>query len=158
MRKDIHIFIWLLAFLLLMVSCENSLKKNEVSNGATEITSGKMNSRKEIAIKSKQIIKLALSEQDESTSKENLKQEPTEDEKITYTTEEISGAFMSMIALNMRTGPSIDFQLVGNLQPYEKAVASEQTLVNGSIWYQVTSDDITGWVDASYLIPYEARE
>ena len=158
MRKDIKIVSWLLVFLLFMVSCENRIIKNEVSNGATEVTPGKMNSRKEIAIKSKQMIKLALSDQEETDAHENSNQKSTEDEKFTYTTEEISGAFMSTIALNMRTGPSIDFQLVGNLQPYEEAVASEQTIVNESIWYQVTSNDITGWVDASYLIPYEARE
>lgn len=104
------------------------------------------------------MIKLALSEQEEPSAKENSKLDSIENEEVKYSTEEMSGVFMSTIALNMRNGPGIDFQLVGNLQPYEKAVASEQTIVNGGIWYQVTSDDITGWVDASYLIPYEERD
>ena len=158
MRKDFRIFIWLLGFLFFTMSCDNLINKNKVSNGSTEVTSGKMNSRKEIAIKSKQMIKLALSEQEEPSAKENSKLDSIENEEVKYSTEEMSGVFMSTIALNMRNGPGIDFQLVGNLQPYEKAVASEQTIVNGSIWYQVTSDDITGWVDASYLIPYEERD
>jgi len=158
MRKDIQIVIWLLVFLLFMVSCEDNLNKNEVSNGAIEVTSGKMNSRKKISIKSKQMIKLALSEQEETSSKEDSKQESTKNEEIPYTTEDMSGVFMATIALNMRTGPSIDYQLVGNLQPYEKAVASEQSTVNGGSWYKVTSDDMTGWVEASYLIPYEERD
>src|SRR5699024_11600394 len=115
MRKDIQIVLWLLVFLLFMVSCENRIIKNEVSNGATEVTPGKMNSRKEIAIKSKQMIKLALSDQEETDAHENSNKKSTEDEKFTYTTEEISGAFISTIALHKNTVQSIYIHLYGHI-------------------------------------------
>ena len=72
-----------------------------------------------------------------------------------YTTEKFSGEFMSKVDLNIRTGPSTDFKAVGYLKPYEKAVASEKTTYNGSTWYKITYNGVTGWSSASYLTEYQ---
>src|SRR5690625_2150781 len=173
MRNDIHIFIGLIVFTMLIVGCGSNLEENESTDKVIEVTSSRMNSQKEIFIKSKQMIKLALVEKEEnvdknkeeSASEGNTKKEVAEkeeksitEEEPTYTTEEISGDFMSTIALNIRKGPSTDFQLVGNLQPYMKAVASEKATLNGSTWYKVTANDLTGWAAANYLVPYEKKK
>jgi len=173
MRNDIHIFIGLIVFTMLIVGCGSNLEENESTDKVIEVTSSRMNSQKEIFIKSKQMIKLALVEKEEnvdknkeeSASEGNTKKEVAEkeeksitEEEPTYTTEEISGDFMSTIALNIRKGPSTDFQLVGNLQPYMKAVASEKATLNGSTWYKVTSNDLSGWAAANYLVAYEKKK
>lgn len=146
----IHIFKKLTVCLLLMVGCGcgTAQEGKAVSDGDLEEISVKLNSQKEIAIKSKQMIKLGLSEKEDP-------EQVSSERNLAYTTEEFSGSFMSTIALNIRTGPSIDFQLVGNLPPYEHAVASEKAIVDENVWYKVTFGEVTGWVDASHLIPYE---
>lgn len=171
MKMNIRFFIVMIVFLLLTAGC--GLKENGLNDRFIEITSSKMNSQKEVSVQEKQMIYVDLLENKESIDhkeEESASQKKQVDhehekkeEKSTreneegpiYTTEKISGDFMSSVNLNMRKGPSTDFQLVGSLQPYEKAVASEKATLNGSTWYKITANDVTGWASANYLVAYE---
>ncbi len=55
--------------------------------------------------------------------------------------------------LNVRAAPGTDQDIIGALAPLADDVVAtgrEQSL-NGSIWYEVTVGDITGWVSSAYL-------
>lgn len=169
MKTNIHFLIVLMIVMLLTAGCGIDQKENGLNDRVIEITLSKMNSQKEIFEKEKQLIHVDFLEKEENidhnkeepANKKNAEKEekssPKEQDQ-TYTTEKISGEFMSTVVLNMRKGPSTNFQLVGNLQPYEKAVVSEKATLNGVTWYKVTSNDVTGWAAANYLIAYEKIE
>lgn len=175
MKKNIHFLIVLIVVILLTAGCGSRLEENGLNDRVIEITSSKMNSQKEVSVKEKQLIRLGLLEKEEAVDRSEEepaseieqvdkeiepKEEKTssKEQELIYTTEKMSGDFMSTIALNMRKGPSTDFQLVGNLQPYEKVVASEKATLNGSTWYKITAKDTTGWAAANYLVTYEKKE
>src|SRR5690625_5252411 len=156
MKTNIHFLIVLMVVILLTAGCGIDRKENGLNDRIIEITSSKMNSQKEVFNKEKQLIHVGFLEKEENI--DDNKEEPANKETVekeeesapkeqdqTYTTEEISGEFMSTVVLNIRKGPITDFQLVGNLQPYEKTVVSEKATLKGSTWYKITSDDVTGW-------------
>lgn len=169
MKTNIHFLIVLMIVILLTAGCGMDQKENELNDRVIEIASSKMNSQKEVFEKEKQLIHVDFLEKREKiddnkekpANKETVEKEDeslSKEQDQTYTTEKISGEFISTVVLNMRKGPSTDFQLVGNLQPYEKTVVSEKATLNGSTWYKVTSNDVTGWAAANYLIVYEEVE
>lgn len=72
-----------------------------------------------------------------------------------FVTEKMSGEFMSTVDLNIRKGPSTDFEAVGYLKAYGKAVASEKTNYQDNTWYKITYNGVTGWASAGYLKNYK---
>jgi len=74
-----------------------------------------------------------------------------------YTPTAHTGEYMSEVSLNMRSGPSTDYPVVGTLSPYQKAVASEKATAEGSstAWYKITVNGVTGWSSSNYLTAYK---
>lgn len=156
MKKDMRILIVMVTIILLISGCGSSIKENGLSYGNAKIVSSKMSIKSEMAIKEEKVVE---EKQNLAIQTDEKKEKLTPKEQTpTYTIEEISGDFMSTISLNMRKGPSADSQIVGTLQPYAKAMASEKATLNGATWYKITSNDMTGWSAANYLVAYEKIE
>lgn len=85
--------------------------------------------------------------------KDKPKQDP--EKGVKFTTEKMSGEFMSEVDLNMRTGPSTEYKAVGYLKPYEKAIATKKSTYKGSTWYKITYKGVTGWASSNYLKKYK---
>lgn len=61
--------------------------------------------------------------------------------------------------LDVRSGPSTDHEIVGSIPALGTAVAtSEDRVLNGSLWYQVDTGALVGWVDSHHVgVPVATR-
>ncbi|GEN45585.1 SH3 domain-containing protein [Alkalibacillus haloalkaliphilus] len=86
-------------------------------------------------------------------------QEPSEEETLhdetSYTKEPHHSAYMSEISLNLRKGPSTDYEVEAILSPYEKVTAKAQALLNDQLWYLIEFDEQKLWASSAHLTPYE---
>ncbi|MDQ0353010.1 uncharacterized protein YgiM (DUF1202 family) [Alkalibacillus filiformis] len=91
----------------------------------------------------------------ELQSSQNPSEEETLQEEPSYTKEPQDGDYMSEINLNLREGPSTDFETKATLSPYEKVSAKAQTSLNDQMWYLIEFEEQELWASSAYLTTYE---
>lgn len=148
-------------------------KKEVAAESSKNDKSTKVESKKEIAkkpeVQEKKEIKSEIEKKKENIKKKesdsNIERNEVKKEKMVkkpsndFKTENKSGDFMSSVELNMRKGPGTEYDAVGVLKPGVKAVASKQAKAsNGSTWYEITVNNVTGWSSSNYLSNYAKTE
>lgn len=103
----------------------------------------------------KEIKDAQTDKKDDSTQTQTKEETKTAQKAQAFKTEKMSGNYMAKEPLNIRKGPGIDYESIGKLTPYAKAVVSEKSIHNGNTWYKVTANGVTGWSSAKLLVAYE---